>query len=483
MDPENQVTLDPKDLTKTTEILKAVHDDLANIKDGYLSKDEFLGKFTPLITEIMEEHKKEHHKQESKMIFPGNVASTDLCLMQMKSAMSIQDPKTRDLAMQDSMSIPTKNEQVKEFKGVCDSLVLIDAIMSPSKRYRGIESLKTYGRFQNMRDDMFKAIAPMDTGDTANWIPTGMSSEMIDMPEIYGQVEPLFRRITCPTGTYTYPINITPPTTLGNYVAETTTSTNPFDDTDGQEMTDEKLTFVAKKIRARLITSGELSEDAIIPLIPELKQELKRIQDRTVESCILNGDTAGTHMDSDVTDAKDGRKAWDGLRDLLYNAGSGELRQDLTTWNAANFRAVRGVMGKYGVYPSQLAWIIGIKAYLKHVLALDDVRTVDKYGINAVVLKGELAKFDGIPIILSEHQREDLNDSCVYDGVTAKACLMCVNRDMWFIGDRRMITVEGERWLNTDQINLVSFRRLHFIPFMAPSATYTIGGIGWKLAV
>jgi len=53
------------------------------------------------------------------------------------------------------------------------------------------------------------------------------------------------------------------------------------------------------------------------------------------------------------------------------------------------------------------------------------VRTVDKYGQFATVLNGELGKIDGIPVIVSEKIRENLNASGVYDGTTTTKTLLC----------------------------------------------------------
>jgi hypothetical protein len=64
-----------------------------------------------------------------------------------------------------------------------------------------------------------------------------------------------------------------------------------------------------------------------------------------------------------------------------------------------------------------LAWIASIASYYK-MLGLTEVLTLQNYGPQATVLQGELGKFDSIPIIVSEYQRQDLNASGVYDGVT-----------------------------------------------------------------
>jgi hypothetical protein len=119
-------------------------------------------------------------------------------------------------------------------------------------------------------------------------------------------------------------------------------------------------------------------------------------------------------------------------------------------------------MGKYGVDPNSLAWVVGISGY-NQMLALSEVITVDKYGPNAVVLSGELARFDGIPVIVSEYVREDLNATGVYDGTTTgRTEVLLVRKDAFLYGDRRDVLVETDREIKSQTIDLVASQRVAF---------------------
>ena len=54
--------------------------------------------------------------------------------------------------------------------------------------------------------------------------------------------------------------------------------------------------------------------------------------------------------------------------------------------------------------PGELAWIVGFKGMIE-MMKLAELITMDKYGANASVLSGEVAKFFGSPVILSEFIR------------------------------------------------------------------------------
>jgi len=139
-------------------------------------------------------------------------------------------------------------------------------------------------------------------------------------------------------------------------------------------------------------------------------------------------------------------------------------------------------MGKYGVNPNNLAWIAGVRVFHK-LLSLPEVLTVDKYGANATILTGELAKLDGIPIIVSEFIREDLNASGVYDGVTTnRTILPLVYRPAFLYGDRRTITlrVSQELYMETDQDVAIATQRLDFQP-VQDAASEPVVGLGYNI--
>ena len=112
-------------------------------------------------------------------------------------------------------------------------------------------------------------------------------------------------------------------------------------------------------------------------------------------------------------------------------------------------------MGKWGISPGGLACIVGVSTF-HNLLTDSDVRTVDKFGPAAVVLNGQLAAVDGIPLIVSEHVREDLNASGVEDATTTdRTYAVIVNRGEWAMGQREGIDVEVD-----DSVYRETFQRL-----------------------
>jgi len=78
-------------------------------------------------------------------------------------------------------------------------------------------------------------------------------------------------------------------------------------------------------------------------------------------------------------------------------------------------------------------------------------------------LNGEIARIDGIPIVVSSLVRENLTTTGVYDGVTTdRTLVLCVNRTQWMFGDRRQVRIASQYVAVTDQQLLVTTRRLTF---------------------
>lgn len=153
---------------------------------------------------------------------------------------------------------------------------------------------------------------------------------------------------------------------------------------------------------------------------------------------------------------------------------------NLDTFALHSIRRMRQAMGVFGVDPAQLVFLTSMSVYHK-MLNLDQVTTVDKYGPNATVLRGELGKLDGVPIVISEFARADLNASAVYDGVTTdRSILQLIRKDQFKIGNRREFRLESDRDITTGVNILVASQRLHFRD-VAPYASNKIAAMGYNI--
>lgn len=319
-----------------------------------------------------------------------------------------------------------------------------------------------------------KALSTGGTGTGAEFVPTELASELINMMRIPETVPSLFLDIPMPSNPYKLPIEVGDPTWY--LTAENTTDTGARYTASNAGTGNVQLD--AKKLACRIVASEELTEDSVIPIIDFIKFKIAASAVEALTESILDGDTAGTHQDNDVTAANDRRKSFDGLRKLSLAIAA--LKVDLSTFTTSNLRSMVKALGTYGVDPVKLAWIVGVSGYHK-MRDLAEVITKDKFGEQATIVKGKLTEFDGIPVIVSGKVRQDLNASGVRDGVTTtKTYLLLVCKERFLIGTKREITLKVKEDLDDSQYVSGSIRKA-FKSVQTPSASITTLAVGYNI--
>ncbi|MCK9327833.1 MAG: phage major capsid protein [Bacteroidales bacterium] len=336
----------------------------------------------------------------------------------------------------------------------------------------------------NKFQQVAKAMDSQTQGDGAEWVPGGFSSELIRELKLQLKVAALHRRINMPTNPYTFPVAGVDAVA---YLASEATIDAQAKFKASTPGSGTGITFVAKKLAARVLASEELTEDSIVPILPFLRDQIVTALATAEETATINGQPGpAPHMDVDVIAADDARRSWNGYRALVQPGPAGAFVDLGADWNVEGVRSVRTAMGKYGVDPSKLAYVTSIVGYFK-LLDIKDaagnspIMTLDKYGTNATILTGELAKFDNIPIIVSEHVRANLNAQGVFDGVTMdKTELITVYRPGMVYGDRRQVRVRTKEDFETEQIIIVGSQRVDFHPLVTPVVGNYVG-IGYNI--
>lgn len=216
-----------------------------------------------------------------------------------------------------------------------------------------------------------------------------------------------------------------------------------------------KVTLTARELVAQVPFSFTLEEDDALPsLLGEIRNSLVRNTAETLDDIILNADTTLTNnINADgatISATSAGKAHWllgyDGIIHLplvdnadMAIAHGAAASDDL-------FNKVRAKAGRYGVRPSELAWVMDVDTFIR-AQAVDAFRTMDKLGPNATILTGMLGAVEGIPVIVSEHMRAADADGKVTDAGNTKDAgrLLLVNRTQWAQGFRRVPTIDAAR--------------------------------------
>lgn len=348
---------------------------------------------------------------------------------------------------------------VRSFQQTVADMALFGLLIDRSVRSsgQGFEVARSHRLFKDRWNNLMRAMDVDTSAEGGTWVPTGIGATLHEKVRASGKIAPLFSRIDLPTNPWKWPIEGADATAYR--VAEPTgdTESKMTASTPGTVA----ATFDAEIFGARALFSRSLEADSAVAILPYVRRKLVQAFVDAEEKAVLDGDSDGTHQDSDVgASTTDARTAWDGLRKrALANAG-----QALTAVSSANIATLRKSMGKWGLNPADLALIVGVSGY--HQLLSDtNLITVDKMGAQATILNGQIGSVYGVPVIASEHVRENLNATGVYDGITTtKTYLLAVNRNEWAFGQRMALDVEVDDsiYRETYQRVLVGFMREDF---------------------
>lgn len=356
---------------------------------------------------------------------------------------------------------------VEDIQKKNDEVVMLAAIAS-GHRQAGIAApqkheLKAYAEFQELTGDLAKALDATTTGEGLQWVPTGFSQQLRELIMLEMRVAGLFEEVQMPTNPYTWPFTAARP--IAQVVPESTTTVNPYALTDGMRTftgatPTGNTTLVARKLRALEVYTREWDEDTIAASLPWLNRQMAQAIGDGWEDAIINGDTDGTHFDSDVGASSTDVKVFvDGLREHCIEHAGINTDMGAGALTATDLRLMRQSMGVYGVRLRSLAYVVGLYGYF-HMLQLANHQTLADLGPQAHLLTGQVGSIDDIPVILSEFSRTDLNVSGVYDGITTTTGeIILVHRDNWVRGRRPGLGVETERMVPTDQGLIVAFDR------------------------
>lgn len=313
-----------------------------------------------------------------------------------------------------------------------------------------------------------------------DYVPVAMSASIFEDIRLATPLAAQLMQINMPSLTYKPPYKTD--TSICYLTAQATDMTPAAFDTGTPTLT-------AKGFGSAMEFSGEIEEDSLAPVLPIVRQTLVDIHADHLERALVNGDD-GTHMDTFITGTTDTRTAWDGFRYLTY---AGSLTQSLNTLNVDNLRLMRAGMGKYGVDPKQLIWVCSPKGHIKMLGLKDDqnnqaVMTMDKVGPQATILTGQLAAIDGAPLLVSSHYPEWETSAGIYgdSGGTpspyTRSGVLCINKKMFWLGNRRPVRIEQDKFILSDYILVVAKARWAFMPAIACNSTYPCAYRGIDMA-
>ena len=311
---------------------------------------------------------------------------------------------------------------------------------------------------------MRRALDSTTAGAGDELVPMGMATEIWRDVHLNTVISSFLPRINMPTNPFEIPLE------LGDVTFYKASENATGTETD---LATAKNILSAGGVKAITNWSYELDEDAIIAMMPSVREVFIRNTAETIDGLLLQADS--TALNSIVAD---GATLPSNSR-YLYGGGDGLLHLPLidNTAQAINhnaaisatmFKNVLAKMDKYALNPTggnnvtspDVVFVSDIRTWLQ-AIALTEVVTVDKLGPAATIRSGQLAQVYGIPYLVSGMMAVADTDGKVTNGgnATDTGRVLAVNRHGWFHGFRREMLIETDRDVEKTVIKMVvSFR-------------------------
>lgn len=296
--------------------------------------------------------------------------------------------------------------------------------------------------------DGFGAKSAITTTTAAEWNPTDLANEILRAKAALTRVRGGLRVINMTSNPFKVPIRTGPAdVSAPGEAAAITENTTDFVS---------NVTLTASKLAANVPVSTEEGEDAIIAVLPEIRTAIAEGLAKAEDEFFLNGTiNSGTAVSgTGIT----------GGAGVTKQAGTGGAADTtIVQFDTAMADALRA-LGVWGIDPSELLFFVGINTYYKMLYNNTNIQQVSQYGDRAVLLTGEVGKYKGIPILVTNGVRSILD--ATFSTFAEKNLL--VNKNALLLGDRRTLTIKSQDYIDSDITKLVGTERTAYsVPFAA----------------
>lgn len=208
-------------------------------------------------------------------------------------------------------------------------------------------------------------------------------------------------------------------------------------------LTLQEVNLTTSKIISHAFLANETEEDAIMPILPLIRESMIRSHARSVDNMIL----AGNDVEGNYTSgAKDG---------LIKLTRTNNRRIENTAANtpltAAALLNLRKAMGKYGVRAKDVVYIVSQAGYFE-LLQDPEFQDIDLVGALATKVSGEIGQVYGSKVIMSDE----------FVAAAGKTQALAVNTRNFVVPRLRGLTVESDYEVRHQHRVLVTSQRLGF---------------------
>ena len=356
------------------------------------------------------------------------------------------------------------NDRLRVRGGKLDGFDLVDlAIMRSLMHAQKARPLDYDPRaLQSWEESVRKAMDSTTAGAGLELVSTEEARQLWNDVNVQTAVASLFETVNMPTNPFDVPLQLGDVNWYPGTANVATTST---------DLSTVKQTLNAYELVGMVPWAYELEEDAVVAMMAEVRSTLMRNAAQVLDDVVLNADTSTTgnlnYDGSTLTTTTAGFAhyllGFDGLIHLPLVDNTSQANDHNAAVSADMFNEIRAKLGKYGVRPSELAFITDVNTFIR-AQSITEFQTIDKMGPLATLLTGQLGAVEGIPVIVSEQLvLADTDGKVTATGNgTNTGRLLLVNRTQWRKGFKRELLIETERDVQKRQNVMVVSMRVAF---------------------
>jgi HK97 family phage major capsid protein len=246
-------------------------------------------------------------------------------------------------------------------------------------------------------------------------------------------VAPTLRGIQMQTNVMTIPVN--PEAGVATWMANSAFGTTDSAGTTATHALKE-ITLNAYKVATNEYVAFEEEEDALLAIMPVIRDAMVRRVARAVDRAMLRGAGAGA-------DPVKGLATYDAVSAVNLDIS------DANKLTVAKLREMRRDLGAWGLDPSELIYIVSTDGYYD-LLDDDNFLTVDKVGTQATLLTGQIGSVANTPVLVSA----EFADKAA--GVVGAICFAPGN---FLVGNQRGLRVDTDDLVETQRRVMVASLR------------------------
>ena len=248
---------------------------------------------------------------------------------------------------------------------------------------------------------------------------------------------PLFRNINMNTNVMKIPVN--PESGFASWMANSSFGTT---DSPGAAVTHQlkEITLSAYKVATREYMNYEEEEDALLILLPIIRDAMIRRVSKSVDKAFLLGAGSGA----------------DPVKGLaIFDATSAVQTTNTGAMTIAKLRDLRKDLGAWGLDPAELAYVVSTEIYFD---LLDDTlfQTNDKVGPAATLLTGQIGSVGNTPVLVSDAFPTKAGGA---NTASTNIGAVCIAPGNFLVGNQRGLRFDTQDLVETQRKVLVASLR------------------------